>query len=98
MGYQSCAELLDVETIELVGEPSQAELEYAFIDRDELRTFLVACLQASVSVETMSRYLGLDQETVREELKKGIEAWNSRKRRADEARTRPQLRIAASRN
>ena len=98
MGNQNCAELLEVETIELVGEPWEETPEYGFIDREELRTFLVACLQASVSVETMSRYLGLDEDTVREELKHGIETWNARKRRSDEARTRPQLRIAASRD
>jgi hypothetical protein len=96
VGYPNCAERLEVETIELVGEPAEAAPDYGFIDRGDLRTFLVACLQASVSIESMSRYLGLDQETVRAELKKGIEAWNCRKRRADEARARPQLKIAAS--
>ena len=53
--------------------------------RDELRFFLVACLQASVSIETMSRYLGLDPEIVRTELRAGIEAWNAAQRRSNEA-------------
>lgn len=98
MGHQNCAELLHLEAVEQAAEPSQSALEYGFIDRDDLRTFLVACLQASVSVETMSRYLGLDEETVRTELKQGIAAWNDRRRRSDGPRTRPQLKIAASRD
>jgi len=80
------------------GSADYGSADYGFIDCDELRMFLVACLQASVSVETMSSYLGLDQETVREELKQGIEAWNARRRHANEVRTRPQLRLAASRD
>ena len=98
MGYQNCAEALEVETVELDGEPSEAALEYGFIDREELRMFLVACLQASVSIESMSRYLGLDQDTVRKELRLGIEAWNAGRRHAIETIARPHLRIAASRD
>ena len=76
----------------------QAALEYGFIDREELRMFLVACLQASVSIEAMSRYLGLDQDTVRKELRLGIEAWNAGRRHAIETIAGPHLRIAASRD
>ncbi len=43
----------------------------------ELRAFLVACYQASVSIETMSNNLGLDADTIRSELLRGIEAWNA---------------------
>lgn len=46
-------------------------------DRRQLRTFLVACRLASVSVETMSRQLGLDEETICRELCAGIDAWNA---------------------
>ena len=42
-----------------------------------LRFFLVACYQASVSIETMSNNLGLDEDTIRSELLRGIEAWNA---------------------
>ena len=98
MGYQNCAEVLEVEPVEIAGEPSEFALEYGFIDREELRMFLVACLQASVSIEAMSRYLGLDQDTVRKELRLGIEAWNTGRRHAIETIAGPHLRIAASRD
>ena len=42
----------------------------------ELRAFLVACHLASVSLETMSKHLSIDIETLRSELLLGIEAWN----------------------
>ena len=41
----------------------------------ELRAFLVACHLASVSLETMSKHLSIDIETLRSELLRGIEAW-----------------------
>ncbi len=65
---------------------------------EDMRIFLVACHQASVSVETMSRYLGLDASTIRSELLLGIEAWNVAQRRTNEAAFIPRLRIAASRD
>jgi len=65
---------------------------------EDMRIFLVACHQASVSVETMSSYLGLDADTVRAELLLGIEAWNVAQRRINEAAFIPRLRIAASRD
>jgi hypothetical protein len=64
---------------------------------EDLRTFLVACHQASVSIETMSKYLGLHGETIRSELLLGIEAWNAGQRRSNEAATGPHPIIAASR-
>jgi hypothetical protein len=66
-------------------------------NRDKMRFFLVACLQASVSVETMSAYLGLDAKTVRSELLLGIEAWNAAQRRTSQTVSQPHLRIAAAR-
>jgi len=65
---------------------------------EEMRIFLVACHQASVSVETMSRYLGLDAGTIRSELVLGIEAWNVAQRRTNEAAFIPHLGIPAVRN
>lgn len=58
--------------------------------RRDLQIFLVACHQASVSVETMSTYLGLDGDTIRSELLLGIEAWNAGQRRLNEATTTTQ--------
>lgn len=63
--------------------------------REELRLFLVACLQASVSIETMSRYLGLEADIVRNELRAGIEAWNAAQRRGNETAFEPRLSTAA---
>lgn len=54
---------------------------------DGRRIFLVACHQAGVSIETMSRYLGLDGDTVRAELLRGIEAWNAGQRKANDVST-----------
>ena len=64
---------------------------------EDLRIFLVACHQAAVSIETMSKYLGLHGDTIRSELLLGIEAWNAGQRRSIKADTGPNLRIAASR-
>lgn len=58
--------------------------------RRDLQIFLVACHQASVSIETMSAYLGLDGDTIRSELLCGIEAWNAGRRRLNEATTATQ--------
>lgn len=56
----------------------------ATTSREDLRMFLVACHQASVSIDTMSAYLGLEADTVRVELLRGIEAWNAGRRRSNE--------------
>ncbi len=53
-------------------------------DRHELRAFLVACHQAAVSIETMSRQLGFDQETIRSELIPGLETWKAAQRGSGE--------------
>jgi hypothetical protein len=63
---------------------------------EEMRVFLVACHQASVSIETMSRYLGLDAEFIRRELLLGIAAWNAAQRRTSDAAFKPGLRLTAS--
>ena len=60
--------------------------------RSERRAFLVACHQASISIETISRYLGLDVETIRDELLRGIEAWNAAQRRTRRRKPTQKLR------
>lgn len=85
-------ETLEVESIELVG-PSSTETCAA--GREELQRFLVACFQASVSIETMSRHLGIDPSTIRSELRHGIAAWNAAQRRPHAAASKPQLMIVA---
>ncbi len=62
----------------------------------EMRVFLVACHQASVSIETMSNYLGLDADIIRTELLLGIAAWNTARRRTNDAAFKPGLRLTAS--
>jgi hypothetical protein len=63
---------------------------------EEMRIFLVACHQASVSIETMSNYLGLDADIIRTELLLGIAAWNTAQRRTNDAAFKPGLRLTAS--
>jgi len=66
-----------LENIEL-SSPTPARLSVISAkQREELRRFLVACFQASVSVDSMSAYLGIDTHTVRSELRQGIAAWNA---------------------
>ena len=62
---------------------------------EEMRAFLVACHQASVSIETMSKYLGLDVDTVRAELLSGIADWNAAQRATKEAAFKPRLLVSA---
>ncbi len=66
--------------------------------REEMRFFLVACHQASVSVETMSTYLGLDAGTIRSELLLGIDAWNVAQRRTNEPAFMAHRMLDATRN
>ncbi len=63
---------------------------------EEMRVFLVACHQASVSIETMSNYLGLGADFIRTELLLGIAAWNMAQRRTNGAAFKPGLRLTAS--
>jgi hypothetical protein len=63
---------------------------------EEMRIFLVACHQASVSIETMSNYLGLDADIIRTELLLGIAAWNTTQRRTNDAAFKSGLRLTAS--
>ena len=74
-----CAEVLP-DVVEALGQDRAPQTTGS----DGLRIFLVACHQAGVSVETMSRYLGLEGDCVRVELLRGIEAWNAGQRRYNE--------------
>jgi hypothetical protein len=63
--------------------PEEHRLESKFTedqrDRDGhvLGAFLVACHEADVSVQGMSRYLGLDEHAVRAELLIGLGKWRA---------------------
>ena len=85
MNLEPPVEHLHVETLPVVIDTFEHEFGTASSSREDLQTFLVACHQASVSIDTMSTYLGLDGDTIRSELLRGIEAWNADRRRATEA-------------
>ena len=95
---ESIDELIGVEELQLVARTRGNRLGQRSQCREEMRGFLVACHQASVSVESMSTYLGLDAGTIRSELLLGIEAWNTAQRRTNESAFEPRLGIAASRD
>ncbi len=59
-----------------VTPPASAVLSPSDARLRELRSFLVACHLASVSLETMSKHLSIEIETLRSELLLGILAWN----------------------
>ena len=84
MNYESQVEPLRVETLPEVIDAFEHEFGTGS-NRTDLQIFLVACHQASVSIDTMSTYLGLDGDTIRSELLRGIEAWNAAQRRSAEA-------------
>ena len=83
MNCEFQAEHVFVETPPMAIDTS--EQVRATASKENLRTFLVACYQASVSIETMSKDLGLDGDTIRSELLLGIEAWNASQHRSNEA-------------
>ena len=85
MNLEPPVEHLHVETLPEVIDTFEHEFGTAASSRKDLQIFLVACHQASVSIDTMSTYLGLDGDTIRSELLRGIEAWNADRRRATEA-------------
>lgn len=85
MNLEPPVEHLHVETLPEVIDTFEHEFGTAASSRKNLQIFLVACHQASVSIDTMSTYLGLDGDTIRSELLCGIEAWNAGQRRATEA-------------
>lgn len=85
-----------VEKLRLAARASDHRLARHTRHRSEMRVFLVACHQASVSIETMSRYLGLDADIIRTELLFGIAAWNAAQRRTNDAAFKPGLRLTAS--
>ena len=78
-------EHLHVETLPDVIDTYEHEFGTTSSSRKDLHIFLVACHQASVSIGTMSTHLGLDGDTIRSELLRGIEAWNANQHRATEA-------------
>ncbi len=97
MNCEFQAEHVYVETPPIAIDTSEQDRAPATASWEDLRIFLVACHQASVSIETMSKYLGLHGDTIRSELLLGIEAWNAGQRRFNEAATGQHLRTAASR-
>ncbi len=94
VGFQ--VEYVDVETPPMSIDTFEKDRGPASANREDLRIFLLACHQASVSIESMSKYLGLDGDTIRSELLLGIKAWNSDQRRSNEAATSLHLRNATS--
>jgi len=82
--------------LRLVARASEYRLARHTPRPEEMRIFLVACHQASVSIETMSNYLGLDADIIRTELLPGIAAWNTAQRRTNDAECKPGLLLTAS--
>ena len=85
MNLEPPVEHLHVETLPDVIDTYEHEFGTTSSSRKDLHIFLVACHQASVSIDTMSTYLGLNGDTIRSELLRWIEAWNADRRRATEA-------------
>ncbi len=85
-----------VEKLRLVARASENRLARHTPHPQEMRKFLVACHQASVSIKTMSTYLGLDADIIRTELLLGIAAWNAARRRTNDTAFKPGLRLTAS--
>ena len=85
-----------VEKLRLFARASENRFPRHTPHPEEMRIFLVACHQASVSIETMSKYLGLDSDVIRTELLLGIAAWNAAQRRTNDAAFKPGLRLTAS--
>ena len=65
------------ETLELSPSATATLSALSSKQREELRRFLVACFQASVSMDNITAYLGIDPETLRSELRQGIATWNA---------------------
>ena len=80
-GHQS----IDETSCQSVGRLIAASEDRYGRGRHELRAFLVACHQAAVRIETMSKQLGIGQETIRSELILGLETWKAAQRRSGEA-------------
>jgi hypothetical protein len=89
-------ELDGVEKLQLAARASDNRLARQTRHPSEMRVFLVACHQASVSIATMSRFLGLDVDFIRTELLLGIAAWNAARRRTGDAAFRPGRGLTAS--
>ena len=63
LGYR--VEQVDVETPPMSIDTFEQDRGPASANRQDLRIFLLACHQASISIESMSKYLGLDGDTIR---------------------------------
>ena len=98
IGESAIDEPDDVEKLRMAVRASENGLARYTRHPEEMRVFLVACHQASVSIETMSSYLGLDADIIRTELLRGIADWNAAQRRANGAAFKPGLRLTASWN
>ena len=85
MNLEPPVEHLHVETLPDVIDTYEHEFGRTSSSRKDLQIFLVACHQASVSIDTMSTYLGLDGDTIRSELLRGIGVWNAGQRQATKA-------------
>ena len=85
MNIEQPVEHLHVETLPDIIDTFEHEFGRDSSSRKDLQIFLVACHQASVSIDTMSTYLGLDGDTIRSELLRGIETWNAGQRQATKA-------------
>jgi hypothetical protein len=96
VSIESLAEQVDVKSPPIAMDTSVHNRASTSANWEDLRLFLVACHQASVSIETMSRYLGIHGDTIRSELRLGIEAWNADRRRSNETAASPKLKIVAS--
>lgn len=95
VGAIAVDETLELESIELSAPTDLPAVSAG--QREQMQRFLVACFQACVSIETMSRYLGIDANTIRSELRHGIEAWNANRSRTRGAGPKRQLTVAAPR-
>lgn len=82
-------ETLEAEDIEVFAPADTLNSVAADKQSEDLRSFLVSCFLASVSIETMSQQLAIDTDTIRSELQHGIQAWNASQRGAVARTTLP---------
>lgn len=62
-------------------------------DGHVLRAFLVACHEADVSVDSISRYLGIEEHAVRAELLVGLGKWRAANAHKSEAPVVEEIRF-----
>ena len=63
-------------------------------DGHVLRAFLVACHEADVSVEGISRYLGIEEHAVRAEMLIGLRKWRAAHAHKREALVVEEIRLS----